>query len=463
MSRHIQTANPENRKLNNTSEGGKLILTRLRGRAVSLLLQKDQLITAQVIPEDQHSRVGEVYIGKVKNIVPNINACFVEIADGQICYMPLPEAAAPENMSNSQSSQTLSPKGPLKEGDELPVQIIRDAIKTKQAAVTTAIELDSEYFVFKAGEKGIGVSSKIEKKHREQIRKKLEQLSEQLSEQSSEQFSEQLSEQTSVPSSNVCPQNSCLTDFCVIARTKCQELQESDLIAAYTKQREEFLAIFEKAAHRTCYSCILRGPSPVINAVNQIPYYEYGEIITDIPEFYHQLQENAASFSRQPGSLKENLSANGLRFYEDDSISLSSLYGLQTRLDNALQSKVWMPSGANLVIEQTECLTAIDVNSSKNIKGKIAEDVIFQINLEAASEAARQIRLRNLSGIIIIDFINMKNPELGKELLEHLRTLTARDPITTRVVDMTPLGLVEVTRKKINMSFKEQMQGRTDS
>jgi ribonuclease G len=116
-----------------------------------------------------------------------------------------------------------------------------------------------------------------------------------------------------------------------------------------------------------------------------------------------------------------------------------------------------MRSGANIIIEQTECLTAIDVNSSKNIKGKLSEDVIFQINKEAAAEAAVQIRLRNLSGIIIIDFINMKDKEREGELLAYLKSLTAKDPVTTRVVDMTPLGLVEITRKKIYPSLKEQL------
>ena len=129
---------------------------------------------------------------------------------------------------------------------------------------------------------------------------------------------------------------------------------------------------------------------------------------------------------------------------------------LSKKMEEALNSRVWLKSGAFLVIESTEALTVIDVNSGKYESGKDANETYRKINREAAEEVARQLRLRNLSGIIIVDFINMKSEQDKKSLLYFLKELTEKDRIPTKVVDMTTLGLVEITRKKINKPLKEQ-------
>jgi ribonuclease G len=139
-------------------------------------------------------------------------------------------------------------------------------------------------------------------------------------------------------------------------------------------------------------------------------------------------------------------------------LSLSGLYSVEKKLRDALESRVWMRSGAYLVIEPTEALTVIDVNSGKYESEKDANDTYLKINLEAAEEVARQLRLRNLSGIIIVDFINMQLPGDQKELLQYLKKVVSKDRIPTNVVDMTALGLVEITRKKINRPLLEQFR-----
>ena len=126
--------------------------------------------------------------------------------------------------------------------------------------------------------------------------------------------------------------------------------------------------------------------------------------------------------------------------------------------EEALDTRVWLKCGGYLVIEPTEAMTVIDVNSGKNEAKKAGEDTYYQVNLEAAEEVARQLRLRNLSGIIIVDFINMAEKERQKELLETLKNLTAGDPQHPRIVDMTPLGLVEITRKKSHPTLAEQFK-----
>ena len=127
-------------------------------------------------------------------------------------------------------------------------------------------------------------------------------------------------------------------------------------------------------------------------------------------------------------------------------------------MKEALDERVWLKSGAYLVIQQTEALTVIDVNSGKIQKKNPKDDIYFEINKEAAKEIALQLRLRNLSGIIIIDFISQNIKEQDSELLMHLNSLVKQDSVKTSVIDMTPLGLVEVTRKKIHKSLKEQLK-----
>ena len=144
-----------------------------------------------------------------------------------------------------------------------------------------------------------------------------------------------------------------------------------------------------------------------------------------------------------------------LRLYSDKLLPLYKLYSIEKHVENALKERVWMKSGAYLVIQPTEALTVIDVNTGKCIDKKRDDRAYLKINIEAAKEAARQIRLRNLSGIILIDFINLSSKELMDELMEYFGKELRRDPIATTLVDITKLQLVEVTRKKIRKPFHE--------
>ena len=137
---------------------------------------------------------------------------------------------------------------------------------------------------------------------------------------------------------------------------------------------------------------------------------------------------------------------------------MDSVYGLSKALENALKERVWLKSGGYLVIQPTEALTVIDVNTGKYTGKKKKSDTFLKINLEAAREAAHQLRLRNLSGIVVADFIDMDREEDNRTLLSVLASELKRDPVKTTLVDMTPLGLVEITRKKVQKTLAEQVQ-----
>ena len=172
-------------------------------------------------------------------------------------------------------------------------------------------------------------------------------------------------------------------------------------------------------------------------------------IITDDPQIYNSLEHY----------LKENdlQTLSKLRLYQDDLLPLYKLCRLEREIDLATSRQVWLKSGGYLVIDPTEALTVIDVNTGKYSGKKLRRETLKTINLEAAKEAARQIRLRNLSGIILIDFINMENKEDQKELLAFLESRLFADPVKTRLIDMTKLELVEITRKKVHKTLKEQI------
>ena len=146
-----------------------------------------------------------------------------------------------------------------------------------------------------------------------------------------------------------------------------------------------------------------------------------------------------------------------LTLYQDPSMNLYTLYGLGSKIQEGLERRIWLKSGGYLVIEQTEALVVIDVNTGKFDGKKSALETFHRINMEAAQESARQMRLRNLSGIIIIDFINESAKEAQEELLSYMSELLKEDPVTAKLIDMTPLGLVEITRKKVHMSLAEQL------
>ena len=172
--------------------------------------------------------------------------------------------------------------------------------------------------------------------------------------------------------------------------------------------------------------------------------------MTDDPLIYGEL----VAFADQHPSMKLT---GKLKFYEDRQLDLHKLYSIQVQLERALLKKIWLKSGANLLIEPTEAMTVIDVNSSKNAKKKLPKEHHLQVNLEAAAEIAKQLRLRNISGIIVIDFIDMDSVEDKEQLLMAMRSFVKSDPVKTEVVDLTRLGLMELTRKKTRRPLHEQL------
>ena len=357
---------------------------------------------------DRH-RLGDIYIGKVSNIVPNIGAAFIEIEKGVNCYYDMKDVKSAIFTHKSGNKQ-------LCIGDELVVQISREAIKTKAPTVTGNLSFTGRYAVLTHGNTRIGVSSKIPKSLREEYKRELAGL-----------------------------QND---DFGLIVRTNTKDAPFEDVLEEINALKDEYYSLVRTAETRVCFSCLKSAPPSYIADLKNV-YMDGMEaiIIGD-----HDLYTRIHMFFQ--AELPEKLDL--LELYDNPSFPLDKLYSTQTALDKALMERAWLKTGGYLIIQPTEALTVIDVNSGKNTSKSDSEDGAMKVNLEAAREAARQIRLRNLSGIIIVDFINLKRDENTQRLLHEFRYYLSKDPIQTTLVDMTTLGLVEVTRKKVRRPLHEE-------
>lgn len=356
--------------------------------------------------------LGQICLARVKDVVPALKGAFLTVTGNQTVYLPLAETD--EFLC---ANRTISSLSELHQGDEVVVQITGEAVKTKPPLVSTGPVLTGQYCVCSFFGHGIHVSRKLS-------------------------FEKQKALKAAITEAGIEGRK----DFQFTVRTNADALKD---LTPLFEEMGNFIAFFKELKeiyqHRSCPSCLYRPLPEIVRQIQNIPLSEYEEIVTDETEVF-QL-------------LKDTFPEKTVRLYQDPALSLSKLYRLDFSLQEALSRKVWLPCGGYLVIEPTEAMVVIDVNSGKAVhKGRSGQEYYRRINREAAVEIARHLRLRNYSGMIMVDFINMESENDQKELLSLLDQLLKKDPIRTRLVDMTALGIVEITRKKINRPLFEEMQ-----
>lgn len=407
-------------------EKGKILILKLNDKLLSILIRDNHIISVQVQRQNEYA-VGNIYVGKVQSISENISAAFVDLGGGYLTFLSLAEA-------KHAFVTNRKPDGRLKPGDEVMVQISREPMKTKLAGVTTQISLAGRYVVVEPKQP----QPEYRKEHTASTdpgddKRNMIRVSSKLSRKLQDRFR------------NIEALQQIAEDYQLIVRTNAGELENDEPLIAESRQLAKQLQhILEVADKRTCYSCLYRAKPDYLHFIENAYTTEYDEIVTDLPEIYEDLKEQLAE------------SDIPIRLYEDKMLPLYKLYSIETCINELLDKRVWLNSGGYLVIEPTEALISIDVNSGKNEKGKDKEETFFKINMEAAKMIAIHLRARNLSGIILVDFINLKKNDHKTQLIEYMRDLLKQDSVTADVVDMTGLGLMEITRKKVNPSFKEQ-------
>lgn len=382
---------------------------------VAALSEEERIVEIRLESDQEKSILGNIYTGQVENIASNIQAAFVQIEPGKRCYYSLAEA------QRAVFSAGRKGNGPLRPGDELLVQVSRDAMKGKLPALTSNLNFTGRYLVLTTGDKKFGLSSKLAQEDRHRL-------------------SGWLKEEAERPDK----------EFGIIVRTNAADASKEEILKELEWLKGRYHKAVVQGRNRTCFSLVLETEPFYVAAVRDAYGRDLDEIITDVPEIREMILGYLEEISPE---LKEKL-----RFYQDKLLPLYKLYRVETALDAIQKEKVWLNSGGFLVIQQTEAFVSIDVNSGKYTGKKKMEETFRKINLEAAAEISRQLRLRNLSGIILIDFINMENPDHREELFHVLQKLLRKDPIKSRAIDITPLHILEMTRKKVRRPVIEDIR-----
>lgn len=384
---------------------GKLVITNEKNCLLISLFEEKKPYFMRAVPHlEEETILGNIYLARVDQIVPGINGAFLTIYKNRRAYLPLSDARGILT-----ASRELKEGEQLRQGDEVVIQIAGEALKEKQPRASSDLTLTGQYCVCSYWEHGLSYSRKLTPKKRDLIRDFLQNA-----------------------------EIEGRKNYHFTIRTNAENLTDYEPLLL---EMRSFIKIFdtltETYKHRTCYSCLYQRETELISQIKNIPLAAYEEIVTDDKDVFLILEH---AFTDKK-----------IRFYQDDLLTLSKLYSIDTHLQEALGKRVWLPCGGYLVIEPTEAMTVIDVNSGKTeSKGKKSREYYLKVNLEAAKEVARQLRIRNYSGMIMVDFINMENQEDNRKLLERLDAYLLEDKVKTRLVDMTKLGIVEITRKKVS-------------
>lgn len=400
----------------------KLVITKKNNVIISAFFEGKDMVQISLNAAEEEGILGNIYLGKVKNIVKNISAAFIEIDDGRMCYYSLGENRYPimaKGQEYEEDTEVFTETN-IKMGDELLVQVVKEDIKTKAPVVSSNLNFTGKYVALTYGKPAFGVSSKITD---EKERKRLKDIAKKYQHR----------------------------EYGFIIRTNAAYMPEEKITAEMQKLIDAYVQIRKYGIHQNRFSLLYKTPPNYICDIRDSYTDNVEEFITDDEELYSNIK--AYLETSQPEDL------NKLRLYQDSLLSLANLYGINDKLNDALRPMVWLRSGGSLVIQPTEALTVIDVNTGKAISGKKkVQETFLKVNREAAKEIAKQIRLRNLSGIIIIDFIDMELKKDQEQLMEELEEYFKKDPIKTTLVDMTALGLVEVTRKKVRKPLHQQIE-----
>jgi ribonuclease G len=369
------------------------------------------------------SIVGNIYKGRVDNVLGGLEAAFVDIGLEKNGFLHVDEIVMPgveaprRGRGTGRDSRQITDM--LKPGQEIVVQVVKDPLKTKGARLTMDLTIAGRYMVFAPYGEGVGVSRRLDDGERERLRKEAAKLD--------------------------------LKGAGAIVRTAAQGATRADL-------ERELLYLFKlnevlqkRVAETTAPALVFQEADLSVRVVRDIFSSTFERAIVDDPKQHHRL---VSFFARTAPELVDRV-----ELWEEDQ-PLFDAFGVEQVLDSTLSRRVDLPSGGYLMIDYAEALTVIDVNSGSFVgRGKAArlEDTITKTNLEAADEVVRQLRLRDIGGIIVIDFIDMARARNRDAVLKALRAALDEDRTKTFVVEISPLGLVEMTRQNVTDGVREIM------
>lgn len=406
----------------NKAAGKVEIVVNVSNRETRIAMLEDgQLMEYRV--EREERVVGSIFKGIVQNVLPGMDAAFVDIGLERNAFLYVADILPDDPTDNTPASIKRSElrrrkiKELIKPGQEIMVQVTKGARGTKGPRVTTRIALPGRYVVLMPEANHLGVSRKIEdRSERERLRK--------------------IGERIAVPG------------FGLIMRTECETRTEAELKADVQFLQQLWSQVLQNARRRTAPSIIHRDQTLLYRTVRDMFGEEINRMIIDDPDEYEKVHLAASVVA--PG-LKDKI-----ELYDREE-PIFDYYGIERDLERLLQHKVHMKSGGYLVVDEMEALTAIDINTGKQVGSTSLADTIIKTNLEAADEVCRQLRLRDMGGIIVVDFIDMEGADDRKRVLDHFTKKLERDRARTRVGKISSLGLIELTRKRTGESVTESI------
>ncbi|MBI5707489.1 MAG: Rne/Rng family ribonuclease [Armatimonadetes bacterium] len=371
--------------------------------------------------EREERVVGSIFKGIVQNVLPGMDAAFVDIGLERNAFLYVADILPDEGNDNSPASLKRSElrrrkiADLLKPGQQIMVQVTKGPRGTKGARVTTRVSLPGRYVVLMPESNHVGVSRKIDdRSERERLRK---------------------------VGDKICP-----SGFGMILRTECEGRTEAELKADTAFLVELWSQVLSNAKRMRAPACVHRDQTLLYRTVRDMFGEEIDRMVIDDPDEYEKVQLVARLVAP---AMREKI-----QLYDRDT-PIFDAFNIERELERLLQHKVWLRSGVYLVVDEMEALTAIDINTGKLVGSTSLSDTILKANLEAADEVCRQLRLKDMGGIIVIDFIDMESEADKKKLLEHFKGQLARDRARTRVGRISSLGLVEITRKRTGESVTE--------
>ncbi len=390
------------------------MVVRQHGERTQIAVMEDGVLVEHYVDKASHqSYVGNVYLGKVQNVLPSMEAAFVDIGKGRNAVLYAGEvnfdASGLEGVAKRIESA-------LKSGQSILVQVTKDPIGHKGARLTSQVSLPGRYLVYVPGASMTGISRKLPDTERTRLKHILKQ---------------------------VMPENAG-----VIVRTAAEGASEEELSHDVARLSAQWEAIERKAKTATAPALLYSEPDLTLRVVRDIFNEDFTKLVIASDIDWDMVDEYVRY-------VAPNL-ADRLERWNDDDDDLFAAYRLDEQLAKALDRKVWLPSGGSLVIDTTEAMTVIDVNTGKFTgQGGNLEQTVTRNNLEAAEEIVRQLRLRDVGGMIVIDFIDMVLESNRDLVLRRLIECLARDRTKHQVAEVTSLGLVQMTRKRVGSGLLE--------
>jgi len=373
-----------------------------------VVLEGAVLVEHYIARSDKGSLVGSVYLGKVRSVLPGMEASFADFGAPKNGVLYVGDLQRDPGKRRPRIEEVLS------KGDEVLVQVVKDAMGHKGARLTNQISLAGRYLVFVPNSDAHGISRRLPDEERNRLRNIVRDIK---------------------------PEGGG-----VIVRTAAKGATRAQIRADLTRLMQTWEEIQEEAAKGGAPRLIHEEPPLLIRVIREHFTPDFRRLLIDDPAAKEQVEEYL--------SETESELISRVHLYKDE-MPLFERFHVEDQLRKALDRKVWLPSGGHLVIDRTEALTVIDVNTGRFVGSSSLEETVLQNNLEAAEEIGRQLRLRDIGGIIVIDFIDMEVEGNQRAVLRRLRETLAKDKTRTQVFEVSHLGLVEMTRKNVSEGLVE--------